>query len=172
MTDTPLGDTAVLARKTGRDPTDQSIADALTAATGRFVDAIGYDPRLVTADTVTRNGHGGQTLILPAFPIANVTVTIDGQPVTDIQVDADSGIIRRVAGWPDGLGRIQVTYDHGHATIPDGITAAINEAALIDLTTNPAVQTRALGISSVTFGAAATVGTTQKWADEVAKWRR
>ena len=168
----PLADADQLATLTGLAADDSKLVDALDRATGRFIDAIGYDPRLTTGDVITLNGDGGQTLILPAFPVGNVVVEVDGVTVTDVQVDAAAGILRRPTGWPDRLGCVQVTCDHGLATIPTGISDAILEAAQITLTTNPAVQSRTLGVSSVEFGASATVGVTQRWVDAVARYRR
>ena len=167
-----LADPGRLARIVGLGEDDPSLLDALQRATGRFQEAVGHLVVLTTDDTVELDGEGGQTLILPAFPVANLAVSINGTPVTDYQVDKRRGILRRPAGWPDGLGNIQVTYDHGFAIIPEAIADAVLEAAQVTLTANPAIQTRAVGISSVTFGTAATVGTTQKWADAVAAYRR
>jgi hypothetical protein len=161
-----------LATITGKTADDPKLILELRRATSRFTGDVGRTLFLVKADTVALNGGGGQTLILPAFPVANVSVSVGGVAVTDFQVDEDAGILRRQAGWPDGLGNIQVTFDHGFEEIPGDVADAVLERAQIALTSNPAIQQRTLGISGVTFGQQATTGVTQAWSDAVNRYRR
>lgn len=78
----------------------------------------------VASTTVRLHGDGTKVLLLPTWPVSNVTaVTVDDED----PLDPDryrwerSGIIhRRGAYWSDGA-EIEVTYDHGFAEPPAGL---------------------------------------------------
>lgn len=89
---------------------------------------------VVAADTVTLDGTGTDVLLLPELPVTDVTaVTDDGDALAEADNWAwtDTGILWRLGGnvWTAGRGRYEVTYDHGHATIPDAIRMVVLRVA-------------------------------------------
>jgi hypothetical protein len=120
---------------------------------------------------VLLSGDGSTLLLLPAAPVSDVSVKVDGAEVTDFSVSAKAGVLRRGAGWPDGLDNIEVTYSHGHSTIPGGIQDAVLEQAAILAKVPAGVQSESAGGQSVTWGLQATTGVTQKWSEAVAAYR-
>lgn len=69
-------------------------------------------------------------LLLDHRPLVSVSsVLIDGDPVTDYQIDAKLGALYREAGWPAGRYHLAVTYQAGFATIPPAIASAALEQA-------------------------------------------
>lgn len=153
--------------------TDPQLVLALKRASDRFEELIDYKIRLVEADEVLLSGRGTPILLLPArYTVGEPTVTINGETVTDFEVDRESGILERACGWPRGRDNIKVIYTHGFAPdkIPGGIQDAVLEQAQILYTVNTAYQSRSAGGESVTYSALAAVGVTQRWADMVAKY--
>lgn len=172
MTDNSyLADPADLATLTGAGKDDPKLLLALRRAGDRFIGGTGWDPRLTEHDMITLNGHGGQTLLLPVMHLTYVDkVTVEGADVADWQADRDTGILRRDACWPDGLGNITVTCAHGWNRMPGDIADAILEQAEIQYRALAGVQSYSLGGRSISFGAAATVGVTQKWTETVQRY--
>lgn len=169
MTDNSyLADPADLATLTGARKDDPKLLLALRRAGDRYIGSTGWDPRLTQHHVITLNGHGGQTLLLPVMHLTSIDkVTVDGTDVADWQADRDAGILRRDTCWPDGLGNITVTCAHGWDNMPGDITDAILEQAEIQYRALAGVQSYSLGGRSIGFGAAATIGVTQKWTDTV-----
>lgn len=166
-----LAPAADLATLTGKSASDGKLLLALRRASARFRGAVGHDITRVDGDVVILDGDGGAALLLPAFPVRDVTVRIDGVAVTDFRTSPRNGVLRRDAGWPDQLGNVEVTFTHGWATVPGDIEDAVLEQAEAQLVAITGVQTIQQGARSLTFGAAATVGVTQKWTDTVEKYR-
>lgn len=117
------------------------------------------------------NGDGTDTLHLPAAPFTTITVKVDGVTVTDYQPARRSGLLRRAAGWPDGLENIEVTFTHGYTEIPGDIVDAVLEQAQTQALTIAAVQQQGMGPASVTYGKEATIGVTSKWSEAVEKYK-
>ncbi|WEV72147.1 hypothetical protein [Bifidobacterium sp. ESL0790] len=144
---------------------------ALRRSTDRFVGGTGWNPLAVEHDRITLNGDGTQTLLLPAMHLTGIDgVTVDGTDVDDWQADRGAGILRRDARWPYGLGNITVTCTHGWSTTPGDIADAVLEQAEIQYRALAGLQSYALGGRSVTFGASATVGVTQKWTETIERY--
>lgn len=81
---------------------------------------------LVEEDEISIDGMGTEYLVLPAFPVTEVTsvteddvLLVDG---TDYRVQADAGLIRRLGiFWPRGQANIDIIYSHGYDTVPPDI---------------------------------------------------
>ena len=151
---------------------DEKIALALKRASARFRGAVRHPVSYIEGDTVELTGSGSRTLQLPAAPVHGTpTVTVDGEPVTDFTIDRNAGILHRKYGWPEQLGAITVTYNHGWKTTPPDIEDAVLEQAQTIMTVQPAIQQMSQGGRSVTFSAVGATGVTQRWTDCVAKYR-
>jgi hypothetical protein len=124
-------------------------------------------------DVIWLDGNGTDTLLLPAAPVSSITVELNGQPLaagSGYKISRRAGILRRPGGWPDDLENIQVTYTHGWVTIPGDIAdAVLEQAATQALVLAHIASETALG-QSLTYGAQAMVGVTQKWSDAVEKY--
>lgn len=162
------------------DPTNLRAIRALEDASALVQ---GYTNRsfgLVEDEEVVLHGSGTQTLLLPEFPVLEVTdVTLldsDGTMTTLVfwgagpwggatnpsiyyRLVAQQGILVRVdCIWPKGYANVLVTYTHGYAVIPDGIKAATCEiAARLEATTasvgsSGLVTSETVGNYSVTYG--------------------
>lgn len=149
------------------------LALALRRASDRLIGLIGWDPHYLENDTVTVNGTGRETLFLPYLHIVGaITVQVAGKPVDDYMTDPAAGILRRAnyKTWPDSLSNITVTCSHGYKDLPGDMQDAVLEQAEAQYRTLIGVSSYSVGGRSITFGAASTVGTTQKWADVVHKY--
>lgn len=157
----------------GDSEQDPKIALALRRASDRLIGLIGWNPHYVENDTVTLNGAGRETLLLPYMHITGaVIVQVDGKPVNDFVVDPRAGILRRTnyRTWPDSLSNITVICSHGYKDLPGDIQDAVLEQAEAQYRTLTGISNYSVGGRSITFGAASTVGVTQKWTDTVHKY--
>lgn len=166
-----LADLATKAKKPANDP----LVDlALRNSSDRFRGDVGYPVHRVTADVVRLNGKGNRKLFLPARPVDVHTVEVGGAvllPDADFQQDQDAGIILRLNGWfPEGLGNVKVTYDHGWDVIPGDIQDAVLEHAVTMVRVMAHLQQNSAGSTQESYGAAAMVGTTAKWSAAVARY--
>jgi hypothetical protein len=85
---------------------------------------------LVEDDTVTLAGTRGRKLIIPERPvIAVTTVTLDGTTIeTDDYRWTRAGALWRDARWDGPDVEIEITYDHGYATVPDDLVQVCRTA--------------------------------------------
>jgi hypothetical protein len=169
----PLADEDDLATKLGVPATDGKLQLALKRASDRFRGAVGHPVTQVEDDIIELDGNGSHSLLLPAAPIIGTpVVTVDGAAVTDFSVSRSRGMLRRRGCvWPDDLGNIEVTYTHGYDQIPGDIEDAVLEQAELQFQILAGVAQMSLGSESFAFGAQATVGTTQRWSDAVARYQ-
>lgn len=167
-----LAEPADLATLTALPETDPNLALALKRASARFQGpgGIGY-PLHYETETIRLDGTGTHVLFLPAAPVDTITVTLDGQVLTDYVISRRNGILRRREVWPNGLENIEVTYAHGYQDIPEDVQDAVLEHATTLAMVYAHVQQESGGGTQVTYGAAATVGTTQKWVETVEAYR-
>jgi hypothetical protein len=164
--DTYLAEASDLSTLTGASASDPKLLLALKRATNRFIDSIGWNPTYVEDDAITLDGTGSSTLLLPVMRVGRISsVTIAGTSVADWTANLGAGILRRKRRWPDELGAIVVTCSHGWKLIPGGLSDAILEQAEAQYRSISGIQSYSLGGRSITFGAATTVGVTQKWTD-------
>lgn len=169
----PLADADDLATKLDVPATDGKLLLALKRASDRFRGAVGHPVTKVEGDTIELDGNGSHSLLLPAAPIIGTpVVTVDGAAVSDFSVSRSRGMLRRRSTvWPDDLGNIEVTYDHGYEDVPGDIADAVLEQAELQFQILAGVAQMSLGSESFAFGAQATVGITQRWADAVATYQ-
>ncbi|MFI5685901.1 mobile element protein [Streptomyces sp. NPDC051636] len=174
-----LADPAELAAKLGRSADDPKLLAALRSATRRFRGQVGHRVTLVTDDTVTLDGNGRESLLLPVWPTTAVTrVTLDGTELTEGSDYSwsESGMLRRLGFlyWPDRLRCLQVIYSHGWDgldNVPEDIQEVVLERAEAAFTIPVGVQSKAVGGQSVTFGAQAASGATEAWVSAVNRYK-
>lgn len=126
-------------------------------------------------DTVTLDGNGQESLLLPAAPVTEVSsLELDGEALvldTDYSWSAD-GFLRRLGNfWPGRLRCIEVVYSHGWDPVPEDIQEVVIDQAQAIYAVQPGVQQKTVGSQSVTFGAQASTGVTAQWAAMVEKYR-
>lgn len=154
---------------------DANLQLAIRRASNRFRGETQNPVHLVEGDVAELNGNGTNRLLLPAAPVVgDVVVRIDGVDVSDrVRVDRKAGILKLRGGvFPDDYGNVEVTYSHGYPVddIPGDIEDVVLEhAATLAMVLAHIAQEGAGGVQA-TYGAAATVGRTQKWADTVARY--
>ncbi|KAF0646711.1 MULTISPECIES: hypothetical protein [Streptomyces] len=171
----PLADPEELAASLGVPATDPKLLWALNAASRRFRGAVRHPVSLVAGDTVTLDGNGQRSVLLPAAPVTAVgSIALDGAVLTvgsDVDWSTD-GYLRRLGGcWPDRLRCIDVVYTHGYDPIPEDIAEVVIDQARALYRIDPGVQTRTVGGQSVTFGVQAAIGVTAQWAAAVERYQ-
>lgn len=163
-----------LATKARLRVNDPNVELALRNSSDRFRGEVGYPVHRVVGDVVYLNGKGTAKMVLPARPVDVHSVEVDGAvllPGVGFRQDRDAGIIERTAGWfPEGLGTVKVTYDHGWEVIPGDIEDAVLEHATTIARVMAHLQQNSAGSTQESYGAAAMVGVTQKWAAAVARY--
>lgn len=171
----PLADPADLAVWLGVPDTDSKLLAALNAASSRFRGAVRHPVSVVDGDTITLDGNGRESLLLPAAPVTAVgSVELDGEPLVDGEGFSWSqdGFLRRLGGcWPDRLRCIEVVYSHGYDTVPEEIAEVVIDQARALFAVLPGIQTRTVGGQSVTFGTQAAIGVTAQWTQVVERYR-
>jgi len=88
---------------------------------------------LVTNETITLDCAGGTRVFLPELPAVSVAEVVEDDEtltVTDEYKLGQHGILHRIgAKWAEGIQIIEVTYSHGHGTLPDDVVAVCVRAA-------------------------------------------
>lgn len=148
-----------LTDKLGRDVTgDDGALIAVDAACDICREFAEQDFNEVFGDTVTLDGTGTDSLLLPQLPVSNAgTVTVNGTAVTDYVLRDDGLLIRRgTLGvpsafwdeqpvprvWPTGRQNVTVTYDHGYpaADLPRSVRAVALSIASRLIVQGPAIE--------------------------------
>lgn len=173
------------ARDTTYDPTDLTAVMALEAASEIVRRYCRRRFTYVADDTVILDGTGRYSLLLPQYPVVEVTsITEDDVELVDNDdwiVDTEAGILyRRSLGylygalWNRGRHNVTVTYSHGY-TLPgeppvDGvdplpsdlqlIVAQIASRALVTVGGGSSgdVESETIGSYSVTYATPGTAG--------------
>lgn len=131
---TPFVSRTDLSDYLGRDvTTDDGALVAVDSACEIVRTLTEQDFNEVIGDTVSLDGTGTDTLLLPQLPVSSAgTVSVNGEAVTDYIVTTEGHLIRtagtaystwtQTAGpaayWPQGRQNVSVTYDHGAGTVP------------------------------------------------------
>lgn len=159
-----LADPAELATFLKLPADDVRLLAALRAATRRFRGAVRHSVSIVTGDTVHLDGSGRALLQLPAAPIVLLgAVMVDGVALSGVRAKRRAGVLLHPSGcWPDWA-EITVTYDHGHAVVPEEVAEAVIDQARAIYRLDPAIQQITTGTESVSFAATAAVGITSQW---------
>lgn len=84
-------------------------------------------------ETVRVEGGGGRVLLLPSLHVTAIASVVDedGNAITDYRWRRN-GVLRRSACWSDCLA-YDVTFTHGHATVPPDVSAAVQAIAAGDV---------------------------------------
>lgn len=136
------------------DEEDTAALFALDSASAMIEAYLGQPVGEVEDDTVTLDGTGTRVVLLPAFPVSDVsTVSIDGEELDadDYQWSATGELRRTGAAWPTTLRSIEVTYTHGYATTPAAIVAIAATMAARLYETPIATRQESIGGYSVTY---------------------
>jgi hypothetical protein len=172
----PLANAQQLADKLGLPKATLKVTEALFEASNRFRSAVHHHVSLVPDDTVYLDGTGSTMLRLEATPVVSISsVTLDDVPLVagvDYRVSRRLGILRRLpegAVWPRGEERVTVVYTHGHESthIPLDIQTVVLDMAETIYNVRKGVTNQTVLGDTVGFGAQATIGVTQQWADAV-----
>ncbi len=141
-----------LAERLGVDATDPRVWDALRSASARFRAAVRHPVSRIERDTVTLDGTGAGSLLLPAAPVTALErVTVDGDDITEaVQCSAD-GMLRWPGGFPDTLGAVQVVYTHGYEPVPDEIADVVLSVAETAYAGAGDVASMTVGGEQITF---------------------
>lgn len=163
---------ADLAGALGEPATDPNLLRTLRRISDRFRGAVGHQVTLTTGVVWYGSGDGGTGLALPGRPIIGTPlVEVDGRAVTDFATGRQAGVLRRDAGWPDGLENIKVTFDYGYEEIPTDIQDAVLEVAEIAANMSAGVENVTTGNESVKFANSfVNGGTTEQWTETVHKY--
>lgn len=136
------------------DDEDTYALAALDQATAVVENYLGQPVELVEDDEVILDGSGTKVLLLPAFPVTEVTsVIVDEETLTegtDYEWSA-TGELRRKGTWPAALRSVEVTYSHGYATVPPVIVAVVAALAGRIYGTPLTVRQESMGAYSVTY---------------------
>lgn len=103
------------------DPEDAQAIAALDAATAMIQALTNQTLEQVEDDVLVLDGSGTRALLLPEFPVTEVSsVELDGVALaaSEYQWSADGYLRRAGSVWPADLRNIEVTYTHGYATLP------------------------------------------------------
>lgn len=136
-------------------------ADPIEAATQAIRDYCGWHVAPPQEDTITLDGTGTDTILLPSRLVVDVTsVKIRGE-----EVPADSyewstiGALRRLNGvWPNAYRSIEVTMKHGFTNMAVLADVVESIAARVRLDPTGAVSTQRAGTQYVGFFAGQTGG--------------
>jgi len=173
VTNGALASAEDLALRLGLSETEPSLLLALHRISDRFRGLVGYPVSKTEDDEVWLSGNCTSTLLLPGRPIiGDPVVEIGGEAATGVEVGRMAGILRRRAGWPDGLDNIRVMYTHGYTNIPRDIQDAILDVAEAAAVLQPGVEQIDTGDESVKFlNRMIDTGTTETWKQAVQKYR-
>lgn len=132
------------------DSSESTRADELLVeATGEIDHAAGQSFDEVIGDTVTLDGPGWYLLVLPAWPVTDITdVTEDGTTLTvddDYQWSATGMVWRIGRSWSGQPRSIGVTFDHGYATIPPVVRSTCIQAAARAFTNPGGMSSESIG---------------------------
>lgn len=144
---------------------DATISAAEARIKERFEDIcrVAFEPTEVTV-TLDRNGANG--IVLPHTRVTALEeVTVDGTEVdvADLKL-YDYGVLYYSTGWGNGVQDVEVTYTHGHATVPKAIkwaalVVAVEEIVGSDITKRATSHTDDLG----TFRLSVPDGERERW---------
>jgi hypothetical protein len=171
----PLAAPEELAASLGVPAEDPKLLWALNAASRRFRGAVRHPVSRVIDDSITLDGNGLESVLLPAAPVVSVgSVQLDGAALTagtDCDWSAD-GFLRRIGGcWPDRLRCIQVTYSHGFDPVPEDIQEVVIDQARSLYAIRPGLASMTVGGQSFQFGTQAAIGVTAQWTAAVERYQ-
>lgn len=104
----------------GKDVTNDPFATiAIDSACQTVRSMLGQTLNYLAGDVISVNGNGKSYLILPQYPVVNVSaITVDDTALTDGDwLWERNGLLFLADGsaWSEGLRNVEVTYSHGYA---------------------------------------------------------
>jgi len=118
----------------------------------------GYVRQEITADTSTIIVRG-PIVVMPERPVTEITTVKDiTDPDDPYTLSADEWVLRSggILETPNFGGNLEVTYDHGFATVPDEVIELVcgvaSRLTQINVAAASGVQQETAGSESVTFG--------------------
>ena len=137
------------------DDTDAA-QQAIDIASSIVITYCNHSIEQVSNDVIVLDGNGTNTLLLPAYPVTNVdSIEVDGEALDpDDYKWSSKGWIKRVDGllFPNQPGIIEVTYDHGYASVPDAIKGVVLSLAARINDGSSGIKQETIGSYSVTYG--------------------
>lgn len=126
----------------------------LKAAQGAIRRACGWHVAPVITETLTLDGRGGKSLLLPSKRVASIaSVVNDGQDVTEqVKFSRRAGVLTLASGWSCDVGSIEVTLTHGYKSedVPE-VAALIVTLTKRAATGGGAIAQQGIGPASVRY---------------------
>ena len=140
----------------GRDVDNVAAQQALDIASDTVRAYCGHSISQILNDVVTLDGSDTNTLILPAAPVNGIDfIKVNGVTLAATAYKwSKKGWVRRIDGilWPSTPGSIEVTYNHGFATIPGAILGVVLSLAGRIQDGSSGIKQETIGSYSVTYG--------------------
>lgn len=136
-------------------------ADPIEAATQAIRDYCGWHVAPPQEDTLTLDGTGTDTILLPSRLVVDVTqVKIRGEELPESSYEWSTiGALRRLNGvWPNSYRSIEVTLKHGFTDMSVLADVVESIAARVRMDATGAVSTQRAGTQQVSFFAGSTGG--------------
>lgn len=153
------------ARLSGRDlSNDDNARIAVDAACGTVRAFTEQMINYVADETITLDGQGTDILILPEWPVVDVSLVIEDDVVITDFSQHDDGTLIRVWPWRVGRNNIEVTYSHGWQEVPSQVRiVALNLAQrLFEFGGGGGIASETIGSYSVSYQATGTLGDLSK----------
>ena len=135
--------------------TDFGSSDPVAAATQAIRDYCGWHVAPVKEETITLDGTGTSTILLPSRLVVVVTsVKIRGEVLPETAYEWSTiGALRRLNGnWPDAYRSIEVNLKHGLTDMSVLADVVASVAARIQVDITGMVTRQGMGTQSVSFG--------------------
>ena len=137
--------------------TDAQALQAIAEATAVIQNYCNQALLQVSTDVILLDGTGSTKLFLPELPVATIT-SVEVDSVSLVATDyslAENGVLWRLYGvWPVGARNIEVTFDHGYASVPEDLKGVCYRSAarLYQAQLKAKKQDFVPGLSSVSVG--------------------
>lgn len=129
-------------------------ADPVEAATQTIRDYCGWHVAPVQEDTLTLDGTGTDTILLPSRLVVDVTsVKIRGEELPEASYEWSTiGALRRLNGvWPNAYRSVEVTMEHGFTNMSVLADVVQSIAARVRMDPTGAVSLQRAGTQHVGF---------------------
>lgn len=139
-----------------RDLDRFSAEQAIAGASGLVRDYLGWAVSR-TVETFTLDSYGSSILGLPTLKVNDVlSVTLDGEPVTDYTWGAGGMLYRckptwPAMSWPTGARRVVAEVDHGYDEVPDAVRIVTCAIAARHFVNPEALRSKTVGETSRVF---------------------
>lgn len=138
----------------GRGMTGFGSSDPVAAATQAIRDYCGWHVAPVEEETITLDGTGTDTLLLPSRLVVAVTsVKVRGEDLVESAYEWSAiGALRRLGGcWPDAYRSVEITLEHGFTDMSVLADVVDSIAARVRMDPTGAVSSQRAGTQHVGF---------------------